>query len=288
MDQPPGGQESPDYEETLAQSKSGSSSANYSSDLFESTSDESSWNYESDSFESLTNDPVPNYESDTFESYSHVKSHEVLFSETISSISEADKEVLDRNNTENNLIGKWITILVKRKLQSANSSRPQISTVFRPNYTETESSSLLLLSYCSKKIQHLHQQPTLTQEKKPHPGQQHWSSTDRHPSCYIPSAIMNRLQMQNVNETMKQVIQAKMHDPACCPDCIHKQAELAQSQFVRMRSTKLEADLIKMKLEENPYKKDLITCIGEIHQTLPKPSDGRSAIWQRLCTTVRT
>lgn len=46
-----------------------------------------------------------------------------------------------------------------------------------------------------------------------------------------------------------------MHDPACCPDCIHKQAELAQSQFVRMRSTKLEADLIKMKLEEYPYKK---------------------------------
>ncbi|XP_040179888.1 uncharacterized protein C8orf48 homolog [Rana temporaria] len=99
---------------------------------------------------------------------------------------------------------------------------------------------------------------------------------------------MNRLQMQNINETMKQVIRAKMHDPASCPDCIHKQAELAQSQFVRMRSTKLEADLIKMKLEEYPYKKDLMTCIGEIHQTLPKPSDGPSAIWQRLCTSVRS
>ncbi|XP_040179889.1 uncharacterized protein LOC120913763 [Rana temporaria] len=127
MDQPPGGQESPYYEETLARSRSGSSSANYSSDLFESTSDESSWNYESDSFESLTNDPVPNYESDTFESYSHVKSHDILFSETTSIISEADEEVPDRNNTENDLIKKWITILVKSKLQSENSSRPQLS-----------------------------------------------------------------------------------------------------------------------------------------------------------------
>ncbi|CAI9578666.1 unnamed protein product [Staurois parvus] len=139
MNHPPGSQGSPDYEEALAQSRSGRSTANYSSDSFESTSEESCWNYESDSFESFTNEPVLDYESDTFESYSHMKSNEVLFSETTSITSEASEEVSHRNDTGNGIIEKWITMLVKRKRQSANSSRPQLSAVPQPNYTETES-----------------------------------------------------------------------------------------------------------------------------------------------------
>ncbi|XP_018415573.1 PREDICTED: uncharacterized protein C8orf48 homolog [Nanorana parkeri] len=283
MDQPPFSQGSPDYEASLAQSISGSSAANYSNDSFESSTDEPIWNYESDSFES--DEPDPSYESATFESFSQVNSHEVSFSETTSITSEA-VEVSDRNDTENDFIEKWITKLAKRKLQSANSSRPQLSSVAQPNYAETENSSLM--SYCSMKIRHLHQQPTITQEKKQHPGQQDRSPAERHPSCCIPSMIINRLQMQSFKETMKQVIQSEMHDPSLCPDCIQKQAELAQSHFVRMRKTKLQADLMNLKLEEYTYKNDLLTYIGEIHQSLPKPSDGCSAIWQRLYTSVKT
>ncbi|KAM5146078.1 uncharacterized protein C8orf48 homolog isoform 1-T2 [Mantella aurantiaca] len=302
MEQPPGSQRRSDHELSPAQSRSGRSAANYSSDSFESTLDEPSWNYESDPFESCTDRPTPDYESDssesftnglsqtyesdTFESFSQANSHETSFSETTSIPLEAVEEVSGRNDPENGLIKKWIAILGNRKLQSANSSRPAHSSVAQPNHTGTESSPLL--SYCSVKIQHLCQQPTITREKKPHPRQQHRSSKERHPSCSIPGVIMNRLQMQSVKETMKQVTQAKMHDPATCPDCIQKQAELAQSQFIRMRRTKLQADLMELQLEEYSYKNDLITFIGEIHRSLPKPSDDRSAIWQRLYASVKT
>ncbi|XP_072286631.1 uncharacterized protein C8orf48 homolog [Pyxicephalus adspersus] len=219
MDQTPGSHGNPGYEDSLVQSRSQRSTANYSSYSFESSTDEPSWNYESDSFESVTNESVPNYENDTFESFSKVNSHEVTFSETTSITSQEAAELLDRNDT-----------------------------VAQPNYTDASPS----LSYCSMKIEHLCQHPT--QEKKPHPGQQILSATERHHSCCIPSALMNRLQMQSVRETMKQMLQAKMHDPAFCPDCIHKQAELAESQFVRIRMTKLQKYFLKMKLEEHSYK----------------------------------
>ncbi|XP_068105733.1 uncharacterized protein C8orf48 homolog isoform X2 [Hyperolius riggenbachi] len=265
-------------EELLEHNKSVNSAASYTSGSFESITDEPSWNYESDSFESVTDESAPDYENDSFESFSsHVDFHHSSDPETSSITSEAFEDISESNKSGRDLIEKWVAVL-ERKLQSPNSyKRHPNSAHCEPTANENPN----LQSYCTKKIQHLHQRSTRKQ-KKQHPAPPLRRSAEKHPSCHIPNQLINRLQLQNFKHTMEQVIHAEMHDPNSCPDCSLKQAEFAQSRFVRMRKTKLEASLLQIKLEEYTYSKDLLTCIGEIHQSLPNPSDVCPDIWQRL------
>ncbi|XP_075040496.1 uncharacterized protein C8orf48 homolog [Mixophyes fleayi] len=295
MEQPPSKLESPVSEEPLAQSRSASSTSSYSTnsfesitddasvkyerDLFQSSTHESSRNYGSDSFESITDESSRNYESDSFESLSFQRDlHQTSLSETVNSLSEAVK--CEWNDPEKGLLEKWIKILVEGK---TNSSRRLFETVAH----EEPAVNNALQSYCSIKIQQMCQPAKARKQGRRHPATSPRGSTGVHPLCHVPHELMNRLQLQNIKETMKQAMQIEMHEPASCPDCRNRQAELALYQFVRMRKTKLETDLLDKKIEEYTYSQNLVTCIGEIHQSLPKPSDESSTIWQRLYTSVK-
>ncbi|XP_063793287.1 uncharacterized protein C8orf48 homolog [Pseudophryne corroboree] len=272
------------YEKDLFQTISDESSRNYESDSFESNTNEPRHKYESDSFESTTDEPSRNYESDSFDSFSSkLNLHRDSLSETICSMSEA-AEGFETNDQGKGLLEKWIKILVNGKRQSATSSRHQFQTVAHEKAADSESNAVQ--SYCSLKIQQLCQ-PTKTRENiKQYPGTHPVEPTGIPPLCPVPQELMNRLRLQSIKEAMKQAMQIEMHDPVSCPDCRIKQAELAECHFVRMKKTKLETDLLHKKMEEYTYSTNLVSCIGEIHQSLPKPSDECITIWQRPYASV--
>ncbi|XP_056396847.1 uncharacterized protein C8orf48 homolog isoform X2 [Hyla sarda] len=241
----------------------------YQSDSFESFASESSRQQESDSFNSITKDSSRNYESDSFESLT--SESDQIYSFESSYMESASVEDDSKTNYQGKvLIEKWIKSLVDGNLRSNNSFQDHLKTVAHKE--SSGSGSKALQAYCSLKIEHLHQPSKCHRQEKDRPLMHPSKAISIHQSCPVPHELMNRLKLQRIKEAVNQVIKTEMHDPATCPDCCSKQAELAQGQFVRMKKTKLEANLLNKKIEEYMYSKDMVTCIGEILQSLPKPS----------------
>ncbi|KAG9478521.1 hypothetical protein GDO78_013525 [Eleutherodactylus coqui] len=313
----PVSEESSNYEEVLHKSNSLSSASNYSGDSFESSTDKSHGRYDRDSFDSVTNENIENDQSDSFESFAGESSRrqrtdsfcsisndsgrsyegdsfESLPSEldvhrTYSSKSSYVESVpVDGDHKENEqgkvLIEKWIKTLVDGNLWPNHLFQHPLKTGAHKESTGRESKALK--SYCALKIDHLRQPSNRHRQNKDQPPKHPGKVISIHQACPVPRELMNRLELQCIKETVSQVIRTEMHDPATCPDCLDKQAELAQCQFIRMKKTKLEADLLQKKMEEHSHSKDLVTCIGEMLQSLPKPSEERTAIWQRLNVSV--
>ncbi|KAM4019602.1 uncharacterized protein C8orf48 homolog isoform 1-T2 [Anomaloglossus baeobatrachus] len=313
----PVSEESPNYEEVLHKSDSVSRASLYSGDTFESSSDRSDDSYKSDTFDSITdehseklssdsfvssaresnhrqrsesftpiiNDSSRNYEIESFDSLSseldvhHTDSSEKSYPESASVEDDQTEDDKGKGRIEN-----WIKTLLDENLKPNNSFHQPHKTVTLKESPGNRSTALQ--SYCALKIKHLRQPPKSPRRKKDQPLTHPSKAVSVHPSCRVPHELMNRLELQRLTETINQVIRTEIHDPASCADCCKKRAELAKRHFIRMKKTKLEADLLHIKLEEDKCSKDLVTCIGEILQTLPKPSEDPAAIWHRLSTGV--
>ncbi|XP_073493998.1 LOW QUALITY PROTEIN: uncharacterized protein C8orf48 homolog [Phyllobates terribilis] len=313
----PVSEESPNYEEVLQKSDSLSAALQYSGDTFESISDKSNARYIRDAFDSVSEEHSEKYRSDSFEVSVSESSHQQRsdsFSPNINDSSRnyedesfeslsseldvhhtysSEKSYVESASVEDDhmeddqgkgLIEKWIKTLRDENLQPNNPFHQQHETVVHEEPAGIRAQALQ--SFCALKIKHLRQPPKNHRHKKDklltHPRK----AISICQSCPVPQEMMSRLELQLMTETINQVIRTEMHDPAACPDCCKKRAELAKCQFIRLRKTKLEADLLHKKLEEDKCSKDLVTFIGEILQTLPKPSEDRAAVWQRLSTSV--
>ncbi|XP_075690449.1 uncharacterized protein C8orf48 homolog isoform X4 [Rhinoderma darwinii] len=284
----PVSEESPHFEEVLQRSGSLSGAASYSGESFESSTEESSGKSENDSLDYITDEHTEEYHSDSFESFADDSSRQQR-SDNFSLITNgssrnyesdsfetfsSDLDVHQTHSPENSYIESV-------SVEDDHSKKDQVA-----HRESSGSASKALQSYCYLKIQHLRHPLKNHRQKKSHLLTHPSSVISKHQSCPVPHELMNRLELQRTKETINQVIKTEMHDPASCPECCNKQAELAQCQFIRMKKTKLEADLLQTKMEDYKYSKDLVTRIGEIHQSLPKSSDERTAIWQRLYTNV--
>ncbi|XP_069603304.1 uncharacterized protein C8orf48 homolog [Ranitomeya imitator] len=314
----PVSEESPNNDEVLHRSDSLSAASQYSEDTFESISDKSnerfisdafdsvidehSEKYRSDSFEAsvsqssrqkrsdsfspnINDSSSRNYESESFESFSsELDAHHTYSSEKsyVESASVEDDRMEDDRGK--GLIEKWMKTLLDENLQPNNSFHQQHKTAAHKQSPGNRTRALQ--SFCTLKIKHLRQPPKNHRPKKDQLLTHPRKAISIHQSCPVPHEIMSRLELQRMTEAINQVIRTEMHDPAACPDCCKKQAELAKCHFIRLKTTKLEADLLHKKLEEDKCSKDSVTFIGELLQTLPKPSEDRAVIWQRLSTSV--
>ncbi|XP_069842978.1 uncharacterized protein C8orf48 homolog [Dendropsophus ebraccatus] len=309
----PVSEESSNYEEVMHNSAFLSGASNYSGDAFESCSDESDGRYKNDAFDSITDEDTERNQSDLLEYFSGESNHQQR-SDSFSSITKDSSRNYDSdsfeslssklgqtyssgssyiesasleddhkdNNQGKGLIEKWIKTLVDGNLRPNNLFQHHLKTVAHKASPGGESKALQ--SYCSSKIEHLRHPPKSHRQEKGQPLTHPSQAVGAHQPCPVPHELMNRLKLQQIKESINQVIKTEIHDPAACPDCCNKQAELARCQFIRMKKTKLQSDLLHKKMEEYMYSKDLVTCIGEILQSLPKPSEEKSVIWQRLYT----
>ncbi|XP_063287043.1 uncharacterized protein C8orf48 homolog isoform X1 [Pelobates fuscus] len=264
-------------EESIQHSSLVSSGSGYSKDSFESVTDGSNFSYESETFESLSSD---------------TESDPVSPSET-SGQSRINGDSPEEQSLGEGLIEKWIKTLKHQELRI---------TVFQSGFHRTnvavadkKSSALKMVSkeernalaaFCIKKIRNI-QHPSVKLQDQSHPA--------THPKravvedCKCPIQLFNRVWLKNTMETMKQLNRIDMHQPSTCPHCCAKHAELAKSEFLRKRKTKLESLILEKKIEEFVFNKDAVTLIGEIHQSLPRLSDERNIIWQRLfCSGEKT
>ncbi|XP_075429663.1 uncharacterized protein C8orf48 homolog isoform X2 [Ascaphus truei] len=235
-----------DNEESLIQTRPISRGSDYSYDLFDSFTDGSSGEEESDSFET----------------FSEKESDQLSLSETASSKSEIVEDTSGQLYQARKLFGKWIEILEDRNPVTAartSGNQPKTAAVTGDGHntrTETaERQEEALQLFCSAKIRHIRHPPKTRRQREPRSGTNSKGQAAGDVTCLIPNQLLNRLQLENIRVTVKQVTETRMHQPSTCPDCCTKQAELAMSDFLGQRRSKLEASLLREKMEEHLYSK---------------------------------
>ncbi|XP_030066506.1 uncharacterized protein C8orf48 homolog [Microcaecilia unicolor] len=255
--------------------------SDYCQESFHSFTEENggSWEYENESFESCSYDKDSELSSISEVSNSKEKG-------TPSATTQDDQtKVPDPEFMQKELFCKWIAILQDKEYGVRGERKAK-----KPSTGAMEEAGEVLdalQTFCSIKINQI-SQPLNSQQckginqkilrigvpsEKPMAGDL---------SGAVPARLMSRVQLKNLQETMKQLAGIKMHQPSKCADCCRKKGELAKIEFVRRRKTAMQTALLQEKIEEAMFVKDSITLIGEIHQTLPKLSEDPKVIWQRL------
>ncbi|KAG8448131.1 hypothetical protein GDO86_015286 [Hymenochirus boettgeri] len=203
------------------------------------------------------------YSSESFESFSDATSEEddssEFFSSEIKSDDIAVPSVCDTN--------------LKTKYEHGQDLVQGYNAIKKTFDKEAKS----LQKFCRQKIRHICKLQNTDKNEEQRQANQTNCAWNQDVRDRVPQGLLNRLLLENMKVSRTEILH-----PSTCPACNNKQAELAQCEFIRRKITKLEALLLQEKMEEYMYSKDLLTCIGEIHQSLPRPSDGNSTILQRL------
>nr|XP_006136210.1 uncharacterized protein C8orf48 homolog isoform X1 [Pelodiscus sinensis]XP_006136211.1 uncharacterized protein C8orf48 homolog isoform X1 [Pelodiscus sinensis]XP_014435621.1 uncharacterized protein C8orf48 homolog isoform X1 [Pelodiscus sinensis] len=255
--------------------------------------------YSEDTFESFSEEEkeeaCSQYESELFDSYCSTEQSEQLpvsdISESVwqsaSQDDEGDQSELSNSATIiKQLTGKWISLL-KNKEDNIKQGK-SIIKIQKAEITEVSDEELdALQSFCTIKINQIHHQLKSKQPKSSkHKELQHGITSEKPVTgdlnSTIPDQLLNRIHLKNIRDTMKQVTEAKVHQPSQCHDCRKKGEELAKINFLKQKKTLVEKALLQDKLEQQIYAKDSLTLIGEIHTTLPKLSEDPRNIWKRL------
>ncbi|XP_029463565.1 uncharacterized protein C8orf48 homolog isoform X1 [Rhinatrema bivittatum] len=238
-----------------------------------------SWGYENESFESCSYDGES--ELSSVSEALNSKDNGIL-SATLQVYKDEKPEVPDSELVQRALLCKWIGILQDKE----HGVRHQ-RVAKRPQTGATEAAGDALRTFCSLKINQIHhllnsQQRNGSRQKRRQLGVHPKKPMASDRTCAGPGQLMNRVQLKNIQETMKKVADIKMHQPSKCPDCCRKKGELAKIEFLRRRKTAMQTILLREKIEEEIFVRDSLTLIGEIHQTLPRLSEDPKIIWQRL------
>lgn len=98
----------------------------------------------------------------------------------------------------------------------------------------------------------------------------------------VPQHLINRLKMKAFREKLKTAAEMEFHDPQRCRTCQVKQANLAQDDFIRRRTTHLLSPLLEGKLQSHLLNKNSICLIGEVLKDLPRPTDDPGLVWEAL------
>nr|XP_033803124.1 uncharacterized protein C8orf48 homolog [Geotrypetes seraphini]XP_033803125.1 uncharacterized protein C8orf48 homolog [Geotrypetes seraphini]XP_033803126.1 uncharacterized protein C8orf48 homolog [Geotrypetes seraphini]XP_033803127.1 uncharacterized protein C8orf48 homolog [Geotrypetes seraphini]XP_033803128.1 uncharacterized protein C8orf48 homolog [Geotrypetes seraphini]XP_033803129.1 uncharacterized protein C8orf48 homolog [Geotrypetes seraphini]XP_033803130.1 uncharacterized protein C8 len=240
---------------------------------------EGNWDFETASFESCS------YEKDSelssVSEASNCKDNRV----PSATIQDDQAEVPDPEIVQKELFCKWIAILQDKDYGARGRRKAQET----PAGATEEAGDVLdaLQTFCSMKINQISHPLNPHQRKGIHQKILHIGVPSNKPMAgelkgAVPAQLMSRVQLKNIQETMKQLAGIKMHQPSKCADCCRKKGELAKIEFLKQRKTAMQTALLQEKIDETIFLKDSITLIGEIHQTLPKLSEDPEIIWQRL------
>ncbi|XP_048815167.1 uncharacterized protein C8orf48 homolog [Lagopus muta] len=198
---------------------------------------------------------------------------------------EEQSEVVDSAAAERDFIGKLIDVL-KNKEAGIKQDKFVIKT--HAEVTELSEEELdALQSFCIIKIRRVLQELISEQasggkSRKQQRGFTSKASEASDLNCIVPHQLMNRIRLKNIRETIKQVTEAQVHKSSLCPDCKKKKAELAKITFLRQKKILMERALLREKLEEQIYSRDVLTLIGETLRSFPKLSEDPRNLWQKL------
>ncbi|XP_058704001.1 uncharacterized protein C8orf48 homolog [Poecile atricapillus] len=240
------------------------------------------------------------YSGDTFESFSGEEESETpgsrcptedLEGESVSEVLQSSSSLAGQSPAEEEsgaveraAIGKWMDAMGKWiDLKNKGTGIGPDQSVSRtpagvPALPHGELEALS--SFCSRRISRMQQEQAERCRKLQWgvPARQ----TGTGDSCAVPAQLMNRILLENTREVVRQVTEAEIHEVSTCPDCQQKEAELAKVAFLRQKKTLLEGALLQEKLEEQLYSRDMLTLLGEVLRSFPKPSEDPRDLWQRL------
>ncbi|KAF7244905.1 hypothetical protein EYD10_09005 [Varanus komodoensis] len=198
---------------------------------------------------------------------------------------EQDSELLDSEPVEEHLTRRWIRTLKSNRTNTGVAIEQNNGAALTRTAGESEEELGALRSFCATRINQLCHPPSAAPVKIKRNHPRRGSTLEKPLQCdlnlTVPEQLVNRLHLRNIEETMKQLAGADMHQPSRCPHCLGKRAELAKAAFLRRRKALMEEALLQEKLDEHLYTKDSLTLIGEIHKILPNLSEDPRNIWQK-------
>ncbi|XP_048885049.1 uncharacterized protein C8orf48 homolog isoform X2 [Brienomyrus brachyistius] len=100
--------------------------------------------------------------------------------------------------------------------------------------------------------------------------------------CPVPLHFIATLKLKSFTARLKQLSRVDMHTPSHCRACQDQQAKLATHTFIRTKTSQLESQLMKEKLDLHIYNNSSISLVGELLRSLPKSSDDPVKIWRAL------
>ncbi|XP_069749063.1 uncharacterized protein C8orf48 homolog isoform X2 [Narcine bancroftii] len=251
----------------------------YSDESFAIYTDESEENHQSysQSFESYQSF-VEDFEPDTKSELSAIKSKLEFISprnfkrdEKISCFEDSES-LLAREK----LIKRLLWVLKSNKFVSTAYHQKEKHTMFyREAIQPLQGRSTPVPKYYSMKIDQIRRQLRWKQSDHDKCGREQLEKplereVAPQQNCIVPQHLIN------------QVNQTKIHQPSRCAACSKKISELAEHNFLRMKTIQLEEASMQEKIDEHIYTKDGLTLIGEIHNSLPKYSDTASLMWKTL------
>ncbi|XP_028939985.1 LOW QUALITY PROTEIN: uncharacterized protein C8orf48 homolog, partial [Antrostomus carolinensis] len=201
-------------------------------------------------------------------------------------------EVANSAAVERDVMGKWIDLAGMKQDKSVIKTHAVIDTCFVdlclteiPELSDGELDAFR--SFCTVKISQMRRQLISKQANGGKARQLQCGFTAKKLetsdlSCIVPDRLMNRICLKNIRETVKQVVEAQIHESSVCPDCQKKKAELAEITFLRRKKILMESALLQEKFEEQLYSRDVLTLLGEALRSFPKPSEDPRSLWQRL------
>ena len=98
----------------------------------------------------------------------------------------------------------------------------------------------------------------------------------------VPPVLLEKIKVNNVILRMNQGVKAKTHDCKSCLSCLNQEGNIREQEFLRKLKNKLDEENINKKLENHMLKHNTVTLVGEIAASLPKLSEDRDVIWNKL------
>ncbi|XP_039622266.1 uncharacterized protein C8orf48 homolog [Polypterus senegalus] len=186
---------------------------------------------------------------------------------------------------EDVLAEKWINILKEKASHSCMDHKKLLHSFLKTDtITMVPEEKEALKSYCRKKISVMRQQHQKTstsgQTRQTEADDSNLKAVDSNLKCVVPEQIVRRLQMKSILEALKKATKVEMHEPQQCAACQGRQGELAEKNFIRIKTTQLESKLLQHRLEEFIYTKDPVCIVGEMLRDIPKISTDSDAVWQ--------
>lgn len=98
----------------------------------------------------------------------------------------------------------------------------------------------------------------------------------------VAKELVNRLKTERILYLAKEANRAEIHDPKKCKSCRKQEEKIAEYEFLKRQKTKLESAALDRKIDDVVHTTDTVLMIGDLARTLPKPSEDRKIIWDKL------
>ncbi|XP_077984366.1 uncharacterized protein C8orf48 homolog [Glandiceps talaboti] len=241
---------------------------------------------DTESTESVHTEEQRRYSRDSFEAAT-VSERSSLASQSESELSYSESwEEVASQESEDEIANALQEQFIEMKLHHLNSiQRENIHDIEELDKEKIQTTTKLPAAarkFCKKKVEILRSPPVKSKDPKVSKRKKrtvkHGTDKDQH----IDNRLLHRLKLQNLMEKMQKAARVEIHNPHKCQICCCAREFDALGSFVKSKTVIAESKAMDQRIEKHLMTHDSVTLIGQLANTLPKPTEDPQKIWQKM------